>query len=102
MGSSGVCNSPSTAFGGGFGHRVSGKCREKCKCIRRKVAGDGGRQAEGGSRKRTRSVRGGKATAYFLRSASSLIALAICSGVARESPLLVKTCVLPETEPWPS
>src|ERR1035441_9034018 len=51
MDPSGVCNSPSTAFGGGFGHGVSGKCREKCKCISRKVAGGGdysSRKGEGG------------------------------------------------------
>src|SRR5664280_690045 len=58
MGSSGACNSPSTAFGGGFGHGVSGKCRKKCKCISRKVAGGGLRLAERGERETDRECPG--------------------------------------------
>lgn len=41
MGSSSVCNFPSTAFGGDFKRPCHAECRQKCKCIRRKVAGGG-------------------------------------------------------------
>src|ERR1035441_1356410 len=69
MGSSGACNSPSTAFGGGNGHAVSVKCREKCKRIRRKVAGGGLRPSERWEGETDRECPGeGAATARVRRA----------------------------------
>src|ERR1017187_2150133 len=70
MGSSEACNSPSTAFGGGFGHGVSVKCREKCKRIRRKVAGGGLPPGGRGGEETDRECPGeGAATARVRRAA---------------------------------